>query len=327
MANTSAPFGFSQYTGTGSLPTYEQVQMAISPSNTGGIFFGDPVMQAASATGVGTGLITQAYAPVTLTGLTGGIVTSAGGVATITFSAATPANSGTLPSTPNAWAPPVGSQIVVSGAAPVTLNGVYTVTSSTTTTAVAIYSSGNAGPASVTSTTFGTVTIYVPVAGIFVGCKYLSVAQKRTVWSNYWPGSDANTNANVTAYVVNDPNAQFVVQTANSNTTSSAVGIANIGQNIGFVYGNYYNTSGTQVTGLTNGNTATGLSTAYADQYSLSTPGGYQPLLPFRVVALANYTPDGSNPLQSINGNDYTSAYNRIVVAFNNAMLKQSYGV
>ena len=33
------------------------------------------------------------------------------------------------------------------------------------------------------------------IAGIFVGCAYLSVSQKRTVWGNYWPGSDvASTN-------------------------------------------------------------------------------------------------------------------------------------
>ena len=40
----------------------------------------------------------------------------------------------------------------------------------------------------------GTTTL----AGVFVGCKYLSVAQKRTVWSRYWPGSDAN--GDVTAF-------------------------------------------------------------------------------------------------------------------------------
>ena len=34
----------------------------------------------------------------------------------------------------------------------------------------------------------GTTTL----AGIFVGCKYLSVSQKRTVWNSYWPGSDAS---------------------------------------------------------------------------------------------------------------------------------------
>ena len=34
MANTNAPFGFRQYSGTGSAPTYEQVAMRILYSNT-----------------------------------------------------------------------------------------------------------------------------------------------------------------------------------------------------------------------------------------------------------------------------------------------------
>jgi hypothetical protein len=315
MANTSAPFGFSQYSGTGSSPTYEQVQMAISSSNTTPIFFGDPVVQAASTTGVGTGYITQAYSPVTVVI---SAISFASGVATATITAIT---SG-VPTSPNAWAPPVGSVLSITGASSFATGGAFignfTVTDSTTTT---IKFTAPTGTFSSTYTA-GTSIVYVPVAGVFVGCKYLSVAQKRTTWSNYWPGSDANTSTAVTAYVVNDPLAQFVVQTANSNTTSSAVGFSSIGQNIGF----NYSVSGASPAS-TNGNTASGLSTYFADQYTLTTPGGYQPLLPFRIVALANYTPDGSQPLQSVNGNDYTTAYNRIVVAFNNAMLKQFAGI
>ncbi len=39
MANTNAPFGFRQYQGTGSAPTYEQVTASIG-YNTTNIFFG-----------------------------------------------------------------------------------------------------------------------------------------------------------------------------------------------------------------------------------------------------------------------------------------------
>ena len=121
MANTNAPFGFSQYSGTGSSPTYEQVQLAISSTNSTNpqIFSGDPVAQ------LSTGYICQ-----------------------------------------------VG-------------------TNSTT--------SANAAAAG-------------SMIGIFAGCKYLSVSQKRTVWSNYFPGvGDVNTATAVTAYVITDPNAQFLV--------------------------------------------------------------------------------------------------------------------
>ena len=42
MANTNAPFGFRQYQGNGSAPTYEQVAVLIDYNATN-IFFGDPV--------------------------------------------------------------------------------------------------------------------------------------------------------------------------------------------------------------------------------------------------------------------------------------------
>ena len=200
------------------------------------------------------------------------------------------------------------------------LNGAFTVTSSSTTTAVC----ANAGVTiSGTSTASGTVTVIVPVAGVFAGCKYTSTSQKRTVWSNYWPGADAT--GDVTAYITTDPNAQFIVQTANSNTTATAVGLTSIGQNISFAY------LDSTVTGETNGNTATGLSTMFADQYSLianssagATTNAY---LPFRIVSLANYTPGAVSPLATINGNDQTSGYNRIVVGFNNSMPRGFAGI
>jgi hypothetical protein len=315
MANTSAPFGFSQYSGTGSMPTFEQVQMAISSSNTVPIFFGDPVVQAASATGIGTGFITQAYLPVTVT-ISG--ITFASGIATAAITAVTTG----VPTSPNAWAPPVGSVLSIVNAVFATggtFSGNFLVTASSTTSIQFVAPGASTFSGGFTA---GTSVVFVPVLGVFVGCKYLSASQKRTFWSNYWPGSDANTAASVTAYVVNDPNAQFIVQTANSNTASSAVGLSAVGQNIGINYA----VSGASPASV-NGNTATGLSTYFADQYTLNSPIATQQLLPFRVTALANYTPDGSNPLQSINGNDSASAYNRIVVAFNNAALKQFAGI
>jgi hypothetical protein len=189
-----------------------------------------------------------------------------------------------------------------------TLNGVWQVIASTTTTA-----SFNFSGAFTTGT--GSGYGFIPVAGIIEGCEYLSVASKSKVWSKYWPGSDAN--GDVTAYFCNDPNAQFIVQTANSNTTATAVGQAFIGQNIGFALGA--------------GSTTNFLSTAYADQYTLAAnfPAGYAAnnLLPFRINALANYTPGANSPLQSINGNDWTTAYNRIIVGWNNSMPRSFAGI
>ena len=193
MANTNAPFGFRQYSGTGSTPTYEQVTMLIKSDYTTPIYFGDPVY---------------------------------------------PLNTG--------------------------------------------YIAGS-------SVTPGTVQI----AGIFVGCTYLSTSQKRTVWSNYWPGSD--NNGDVTAYVVTDPNANFLVQVGGSSSTGLAQ--ADIGANVQFAYGT--------------GNSASGISGAYVVHNSAAVTD----TLPFRVKALVT-APPGANGTES-------GAYNYVVVGFNNVSTKQ----
>jgi len=323
MANTFAPNGFQQYQGTGTTPSYEQVTMAIASGNTTSIYFGDPVVMSAGTTGVGTGYINQAYGPITLTvGATAITTNATTGALTVTITAPTTSTSGNLPSSPNAFTAPIGSYITIVGSTMTSgnLNGTYQVTSATSTTIVC----ANAGATiNATSTASGVVTLYTPIAGVFVGCRYLSTSQKRVVWGNYWPGADAT--GDVQAYVVTDPNAQFIVQTGNSNTTATAVGLASVGQNIGFNYND------SVATGETLGNTANGLSTYFADQYSLianSNAGAVaNNFLPFRIIGLANYLPGQTSPLVSINGNDSTTAYNKIIVGFNNSMMKALAGI
>ena len=317
MPNTFAPFGFAQYSGAGSAPTYEQTLAAIASGNTTPIFFNDPVIQATNATGLGTGYIAQGVAPVVLTVSATGIATTAVGVMTITFTGFT-TSTNNLPTFASAtWAPPVGSVVVVSNATGVP-NGAFTVTSATATTAV-IANSGSISAATSSAST-PVVTVYVPVAGVFAGCKYLSVAQKRTVWSNYWPGSDAGTD--VEAYVITDPNARFAVQSANSATTATAMGQAQVGQNISFSW------QDNVATGETNGRTSTGLSTMFADQSTSSQAGGTaNSFLPFRIIAIANFLPGQSSPFGTLNGFDNAAGYNEIIVGFNNAMPRNFAGV
>ena len=193
MANTSAPFGFRQISGTGSAPTYEQVVVRIA-YNAAAIFFGDPVL------------------------------------------------------------PDSGGFVVVG--AP------------------------------------GTTQI----AGIFVGCKYLSVATKRTQWSNYWPGSDVASTNVVEGYIVNDPNAKFLAQVGGSSSTGAAVG--DINANVQFAIGT--------------GNTSTGISGAYVD---ISVTPTTTATFPFRLISLV-VDPPGAP------GTD-TGAYNYVIVAFNNVSTKQ----
>ena len=134
----------------------------------------------------------------------------------------------------------------------------------------------------------------VRMEGIFAGCKYLSTSQKRTVWSNYWPGADvASTAPDIEAYIIDDPNAQFVVQSSDVGGTA-AITFANIGEYINIAVGT--------------GNAANGISGMTIDQDTLATTA----TLPFRIVGLVE-DPPGAN------GTDITSESNHVIVAFNNA--------
>ena len=200
--NVSAPFGFRQFSGRGSAPTYEQSTVSIDYNATN-IFYGDPVVLQADGT------VAQAAS----TGATPGIV---------------------------------------------------------------------------------------GIAGIFVGCKYPSVAQKRTVWSNYWPGSDVASGNFVEGYIVNDPNALWLAQT-------DATGLALVDANatIGFVIGT--------------GNTASGISGAYLDSTTLNTTT-YNVNAPFRVVSIYNSPPGAPGTLAN------SQAYDWAVVAFNDVSTRNFTG-
>lgn len=198
MANTFAPFGFSQYGGTGSAPTYEQVA-SFCAYNTAAMYYGDPIYR---------------------NGTTGGV----------------------YPTTP-------GTGIL---------------------------------------------------AGVFVGCKYLSVSQKRTVWSNFWGASDVASGNNPEVYLVNDPNARFLAQVGGS--TSTGLAAADIGANVQFNYGTP--------------NTASGISGAYID---ITVTPATTATLPFKVTALVS-DPPGANGTAS-------GAYNYAVVAINNVETKTLTGV
>lgn len=198
MANTFAPFGFSQRSGTGSSPTYEQVKNLIA-YNTAAIYQGDPVFRLSDGSIAG-----------------------------------------------NTTGPGPGTAIL---------------------------------------------------AGVFVGCDYVSVAQKRRVWGNYWPGSDVVTGGTATGYIINDPNAQFTAQVGNSTTTGVVAG--NIGMNVQFAYGNQANAS------------ANGLSAAYID---IATVPATTNTLPFRLTGIVA-DPPGANGTA-------TGAYTWVTVAFNNVETK-----
>jgi hypothetical protein len=203
MANQNAPFGFRQWSGLGSAPTYEQA-VAVVNYNASAIYFGDPVTAQAD-----------------------------GSVAQSASTGATPGALG--------------------------------------------------------------------IAGIFAGCKYLSVAQKRTVWSNYWPGSDVASTQSVEAYIINDPNARFIAQ-----SDSTGLALADVNANVGFAIGT--------------GNAASGISGAYLDSTTLNT-ATYNVNSPFKVVGIYQSPPGAPGTLG--NGQPYDYA----IVAFNDVATRNLLGV
>ena len=55
----------------------------------------------------------------------------------------------------------------------------------------------------------------VSIAGVFGGCEYVSSTTGATIWSNYWPGSGADSNHPVKAFLYDDPNQLFQIATSN----------------------------------------------------------------------------------------------------------------
>jgi len=180
------------------------------------------------------------------------------------------------------------------GGAPTFAQSSRRIASSNTT---AIYTGDPVMP--VVGTANGYITQAAPgtttLAGIFVGCQYLSTSQKRTVWSSYWPGSDAT--GDVIAYVIDDPASRFIVQTS---TTAFPVTGTLTTQTSG-VQGQYAQFS------IGTGNTSTGRSGAYLSSV------GTTVTFPFIIV-------DYQVGFQ--NGGDPTSQYCNVIVGFNNEIFR-----
>ena len=140
------------------------------------------------------------------------------------------------------------------------------------------------------------------INGIFWGCKYISVSQGRTVWSPYWPGSDASSDPE--AYVIDDPNAVFLAQVG--PVSDGPVVLADVQQNANFTL-------------ATAGNTATGISGAALDFTTI----GATTTLPFRIIG---YPGDGLFAAVGP-GTDNTSANNLVFVTFNWQDYKSTTGI
>ena len=59
----------------------------------------------------------------------------------------------------------------------------------------------------------------VSILGVFNGCEYVSSTTGEVVFSNYWPGSGADSNFPVKAFVYDNPNQLFTIASSGSTTS------------------------------------------------------------------------------------------------------------
>lgn len=132
--------------------------------------------------------------------------------------------------------------------------------------------------------------------GVFIGAKYLSTAQGRTVWSNQVNGDMA---ADAEAYVIDDPNLVYRiwVGTGSGSTSGGPAVLADVGQNFNWQQGT--------------GNSQNGFSGAYLDYGSKGTTN----TLPLSIVRLVQDPP-------GVNGTDITTAGNLVEVVLNQQAYK-----
>ena len=126
--------------------------------------------------------------------------------------------------------------------------------------------------------------------GVFAGCEYVSSATGEKVFSNYWPGSGANTDYDIVGYVYDNPHQRFIIAT-DATFTNRATAIAAIFEN-------------TQFTTGTSGSTTTGVSSASMDVATLDATNAS---LPLKIVGL----------YADVENSDYTAAGIPLIVRLN----------
>ena len=133
--------------------------------------------------------------------------------------------------------------------------------------------------------------------GAFNGCEYVSSVTGKKTWSNYWPGSGANTNFDIVGYVYDNPTQRFVIAT-DASFTDRATAKAAIFENSQFNTG-------------TSGSTVSGVSSASLDVATLDASDAS---LPLKILGIYD---DPTNQ-------DYAAAGLQMIVMFNNHALLEA---
>ena len=131
------------------------------------------------------------------------------------------------------------------------------------------------------------------VVGVFNGCFYNDPTTQKPTYKNYYPGGVTPTEGNLTAYIVDDPDAVFLAD------ADAVFARANLFSNYGI----------TNTTGVTQ----TGISKAQLDVSVVGTANTF-------VVQAIDICQDPDN-------NDTTSANANILVRINNHFFRSGTGV
>jgi len=131
----------------------------------------------------------------------------------------------------------------------------------------------------------------VGLLGVFGGCEYVSSTTGEKVFSNYWPGSGADSNFPVKAFVYDNPLQSFVV-CSDATLTSEATARGHVFANANFDSG-------------ASGSTTTGISSAKLDVGSIATTAA----LHLRIIGIQD---DPENA-------DFTAAGIPLIVRLNNS--------
>ena len=93
----------------------------------------------------------------------------------------------------------------------------------------------------------------VGLVGVFGGCEYVSSTTGEKIFSNYWPGSGADTNFPVKAFVYDNPLQSYII-CSDGTLTSEATARGHVFANANFATA----ASGSTTTGISSAKLAVG---------------------------------------------------------------------
>ena len=133
----------------------------------------------------------------------------------------------------------------------------------------------------------------VGLVGVFWGCEYVSSTTGEKIFSNYWPGSGADSNHPVKAFVYDNPMQSYII-CSSASLTNEATARTHVFMNANFAAG-------------TSGSTTTGISSATLAVGTIATTAA----LHLRIMGIQE------NPSSS----DFTAAGIPIIVRLNNSFM------